>query len=125
MDITRQHDSTTIEELTGATCTGFLGIGPGKEAGFHAWYLKANDTWYRFFIQCGILFWDTSTPDPEDDLADGEDYFDVIEQNGRVVLNRIEAVEMADGYLKIVFTAGPILLFKEIEENAGMSITVM
>jgi len=124
MEITRQHETTNITELNGSTCTKLQGVGPGNEAGFHAWYLEANDTWYRFFVQHGILFWDTSAPDPEDDLADDENYYDAFEQLGLVDSPEIETVEMSNGCLTITLATGPKILFKETEESGGMSIDV-
>src|SRR5690606_5412033 len=123
MQITRQHETTTIVELSGAVCTKLLGDGPGTSGGVHVWYLEANDTWYRFFIHLGILFWVTAAPDPEDDLEEGEDYVDVLEQNSVTKTAEIEAVEMNDGRLTIAFSGGRKLIIEEIEATGSMAIT--
>ena len=101
-----------------------LGVGPGNEAGFCIWYLRANDTWYRFFIQHGILFWDTAAPDPEDDLAENEDYFDVCKQHGLSDCERIESIEMENGCLTITLATGQSLVIMESEDIGGMLITM-
>ena len=124
MEIRRQHETTTIDELIGESCTNLLGVGPGNDCGFYFSYLEASNTWYRFFIEHGILFWDTVAPDPEDDLAEGEDYDDLLKRYGVTKNERLDAVNMKDGRLTITFSGGLAFL---IEENAGtgsMSIAV-
>ncbi|MBT5020935.1 hypothetical protein OAF98_01875 [Planctomicrobium sp.] len=121
MKIRRQHETTTINELVGTDCTNLLGVGPGYDEGFYAWYLEASDTWYRFFIEHGILFWDTAAPDPEDDLADGEDYYDVFKKNGLTKTERVGAINMKDGCLAIMFSQRSTLI---LENNGSMYISV-
>jgi len=122
MDITRQHETTIIEELTGTSCTQLLSIGPGKDIGFYAYYLEANNTWYRFFIEHGILFWDTTAPDPEDDLADDEEYTNIFHQFGLAKGEIIKHVEMASSCLTIAFFSGRCLCFEETADAGGTSI---
>jgi hypothetical protein len=122
MKITRQHESTTIEELNSTECVSLLGIGPGGEQGYYAWYLKANNTWYRFFIQHGILFWDTAAPDPEDDLAEGEGYREVIDDGWPKDERYIAKILMDEGCLTIDFNGGRSLIVEENEEMGCMTV---
>jgi hypothetical protein len=122
MEITRQHETTTIDELTGADCTRLLGVGRNNDEGFHAWYVEANDTWYRYFVQHGILFWDTSAPDPEDDLADHEEYYDAFQRLQLLDEYRIMSITMSDGSLRLSLSCDTALIFREKEEATGMSI---
>jgi hypothetical protein len=86
--------------------------------------LEASGVWYRFFIQHGILFWDTAAPDPEDDLGEGEDYDDVLKENGLMKNEHVEAVNMKDGCLTLTFTEGPTFRIDESEDTGSMSIAV-
>ena len=124
MEITRQHEATTIEELHNAECAKLLGIGPGGELGYYAWYLKANHTWYRFFIQHEILFWDTAAPDAEEDLAEGESYRVVVDNAWPAENRGIEKIEMQDGVLTISFFGNRSLVVRENEEVGGMTMTM-
>lgn len=124
MRITRQHEVTTIEELRNAKCTSLLGIGPGGELGYYAWYLEANHTWYRFFIQHGILFWDTLAPDPEDDLSEGEKYREVFDDRWSNEHRSIVQVVMEGGCLKIAFKGGRLLIVEEHKDVGGMMMTL-
>lgn len=78
MAITRQHASTDVAELVGVRCEKLFAI-PGVAPDIViAAYLLADGTWYRFFIDAGLLFLDECEgPDPEDDLAPGDDYVDI------------------------------------------------
>lgn len=122
MNITRQHETTTIQELNHAECTSLLGIGPGGEQGYYAWYLEANYTWYRFFIQHGILFWDTAALDPEDDLAEGEQYRVVVDNSWPKAQRFIASIQMESGCLTIEFNGGRSLIVEEKEEIGGMKM---
>lgn len=124
MNITRQHETTTIQELNNAECASLLGIGPGGEQGYYAWYIQANHSWYRFFIQHGILFWDTAAPDPEDDLAEGEEYRVVVDDSWPKAQRFIANIQMGEGCLTIEFNGGRLLIVEENEEIGGMTMDV-
>jgi len=66
-------------------------------------YLEAEGTWYRFFIDSDVLFWVTTEPDPEDDLADDEDYIDILAIAGKSECLKIRRIEMSDGSLSLSF----------------------
>lgn len=122
MEIARQHETTMINELSGAECTRVLGVGPAHELGPLFCYIQAGGEWYRFFIHHGILFWVTTEPDPEDDLAEGEEYADIL-KDANVNKSLIESVEMDDGCLTITLATGRCLKFREVSERGGMSVT--
>lgn len=122
MEIARQHETTTINELSGAECTRVLGVGPAHELGPLFCYIQAGGEWYRFYIQQGILFWITTEPDPEDDLGEGEEYADILEDAG-VNKSLIESIEMGDGCLTITFATGQRLTFREVSERGGMAVS--
>lgn len=124
MKITRQHETTTIQELNNAECASLLGIGPGGDQGYYAWYLEANHTWYRFFIQHGILFWDTAAPDPEGDLAEGEEYRTIFDEGWPNEHRSIAKITMEAGVLTIEFTGGRKLVVGENEDIGGMIMKV-
>ncbi len=124
MKIQRQHETTTIDELEGTTCKELKGVGSIKNNCFHFWYLRANDIWYRFFLQHSILFWDTSAPDPEDDLSDNEDYHDLLAQIGPPGSRVIGTIKMSDDILTITFTDGPALVFSESQDTGCTSVAV-
>ena len=119
MQIRRQHETTTIEELHNAECTNLLGIGPGGEQGYYFCYLEANHTWYRFFIQHGILFWDKDAPDAEDDLAEGETYRVVLDDTWPSEHRTIAKIEMHDGILTFSFLGNRSMIMRE-NEVGGM-----
>lgn len=125
MEITRQHETTTIDELHNAECANLLGIGPGGDQGYYAWYLEVNHTWYRFFIQHGILFWDTVAPDPDDDLAEGEAYGVIVDDTWLKKFRSIVKIEMAEGILTFLFQGNRSIVIRENEDVGGMVMEVV
>lgn len=83
MAVTRQDAETVITELEGTRCEQLLAV-PGADPDTALFlYMKAGGTWYRFYLDAGLLFWDESTgPAPEDDLAPSEAYQDLTSRLG-------------------------------------------
>jgi hypothetical protein len=119
MEILRQSDDTTIPELFGRRASRMLGVGRSLVAGACFLYLNVDKSWYRFFIDCRILFWVTSAPDREDDLADDEEYVDVFDELGVAPQQVIRSIEMKNGILEFQFdNCSKIVIFKD--EDAGV-----
>jgi hypothetical protein len=121
MEILRQSDDTSIPELSGRRATRLLGVGGSFVAGVCFLYLNVDKSWYRFFIDCEILFWVTSAPDREDDLAVDEEYIDIFSELRMAPQQVIRGIEMKNGILEFQFdNCLKILVFKN--ENAGVLI---
>jgi hypothetical protein len=123
MTITRQHVETEIFELAGATCHGLLGVGTRIEEGITALFLKADDTWYRVYIDVGVLFWSEGEPDPDAELLGDERFLDLLVSMGATSL-RIERVRMQSGELRIDFVGPHSLVLAEREEMGRLRVEV-
>ena len=123
-DVLRRTMCGSEEKINNAECTSLLGIGPGGEQGYYAWYLEVDHTWYRFFIQHGILFWDTAAPDSEDDLPEGEEYRAVFDEGWPKKHRSISNIVMAERILTIEFAGGRSLIVKENEDIGGMILEI-
>lgn len=123
MMVTRQDAETEIPELVGTMCHGILGVGTSAEDGITALFLKAGDTWYRIFIDAGVLFWDPGEPDPEAELMEGEEFLDLLAPIGASAL-RIEHIHMHHGELHVEFTGSHCLVLAEQEEEGRHRVHV-
>lgn len=73
----RQHEDTEVSELYGAECQAFLAVCPVGQATVGPMYLQVEDSWHRFYLDAGLLFWaEGCEPDEDDDLLDDENYAD-------------------------------------------------
>ena len=79
MHITRQHSETEMQELYGKTCSELLAVVEKPESNMADYlYLRINETWHRFALSAGVLFWDEDeAPDEEEDIEDEEVYRDL------------------------------------------------
>jgi hypothetical protein len=106
MAIVLQDADVTVSELHGRTCSAFRAVGCPGDTIFGLFYLRVEDTWHRFFLDAGLLFWhEGPAPDPEDDLGEGDRYVDLGTELGATGA-RIAVVEMRDGHFRIEFANG-------------------
>jgi len=120
MEITRQHDETSIDELNSQPLEEFICVGKSFESGTPFFYLRSIDTWYRFSIDEEVLGWLTLSPDREDDLAEDEEYQDVLDhlQIDRGI--KIESITMAKGALFICLR-GDVKIKIDQEESTALN----
>lgn len=106
--VTRQHETTVVAEFVGRRCEEFLAV---PEAGTpELLYLRLENSWYRAFLDEGVLFLDESeVPGPEHD--DGM-YVDLAETLG-VRRARLREFSAHDGVLRVTFDAGTPLVLTE------------
>lgn len=111
--VTRQHETTQVAEFVGRLCEEFLAV-PGAGADeIGVLYLRLEQSWYRAFLDEGVLFLDESSgPDPEDDLDDGVEYLDLA-QALRVGRARLTEFSVRDAVLRVAFDAGAPLVLTE------------
>ena len=117
--ICRQHEATHVIELRGKRCFIFQAVYSVADKKYGPFYLKAAETWHRFYLDAGLLFWEEGiAPDLEDDLFEGDEYVDLGEFIPAVG-SIITRIEMADGILVMQFEKGPTLEFKTDVEEVG------
>ncbi len=125
--VLRQHANTVLHELRGATCESFLAVphASSRDADNNGYlylylYLNLDNTWHRFYIDAGLLFWeDGRAPDAEDDLTEGEAYVDVGDMLG-VGGVAVTEIRMADGRLTLSFDGGPRVVLVNRKEDDAM-----
>ena len=124
MKITRQDVTTVISELANAKLTKLIAAREDEDDRFCFFYLEAEGTWYRFFNEMGILFWDTADPDPEEDLIDNEEYIDIIALGGMAKQSKIRRIEMRDAVLTLSFDPDYQIQIHEDPVNGGMTLVM-
>ncbi len=123
MEISRQSANTIIDELAGHVCEIILAVGSSMDEGLSIFYLRSGQVWYRFFIDTGVLFWNTSAPDRADDLREGDIYIPVWHAPGEQdPLVTIRQVKMSDGVLTIELLGSDPLVIEEDKETGVMRI---
>lgn len=122
MNIFRQHGQTELHEIIGKVCKKVLAI-PSEEKGIIlALYLMVDEIWLRVFIQAELLFVDQCDgPDPEDDLADGEEYLDIGLDIG-CEESEISSAVMMDGVFKINFSNQTVIVLSEAPNGTMVNL---
>jgi hypothetical protein len=105
MNIVRQDDTTSFPELCGTQVQQFLGVKceDEQEERYHLFYIRLDNVWYRFFIEWEILFWETNSPDRENDLLESEEYIDILLERPSEAKRVIKEIVMRDGVLTMQF----------------------
>ncbi|MEZ8083715.1 hypothetical protein [Enterovibrio norvegicus] len=103
MSIIRQHSETEISELKGHHCDQLIGVGSTVSNGLSLFFIFVSGVMYKFFIDEGVLTWEESLQNPEDDLYDGESYIDLVSHFGIPRSGELRKIEMSDSTLKIHF----------------------
>jgi hypothetical protein len=120
--ITRQHEDTTIPELYGLICTGFLAAYDPKKDRYGPFYIQLAEVWHRFFLDAGLLFWKEGfSPDTKDDLLESEIYRNIASEK-RLVGSEILAIEMTGCQLVIRFGTGASLVFRNEVTDVGATL---
>ena len=120
--VTRQHDETQVPEVCGIPSTTFQVVYCTSEHDVGPMYLKLNDTWHRFFLDAGVLFWEEGTaPDADDDLLDNDEYEDWGQKLGVVGVPLSEVV-MKDSVLRLLFANGAEVVLKHMPFDDTTSI---
>lgn len=92
----------------------------------HILYMCVGDVWHRFYLDAGILFWGTGrAPNHEDDLGDGEEYFDLLTALDVSGIPLGTIVMSDDCRLLIPFSNGAKLLLHAGVMDVGASIEEM
>jgi len=88
-------------------------------------YLEADDTWHRFYLDAGLLFWEEgSEPNEDDDLLDGECYVDwcsALDVRGV----RVSSIKMAESVLTLSFENGAHVVLKHGPRDDATSIVAL
>ncbi|MEM6731842.1 MAG: hypothetical protein AAF658_09810 [Myxococcota bacterium] len=104
--VERQHASTRVSEVEDRACSAFFVVRDTATDTVGPMYAKLDGEWHRFYLDAGLLFWRQGiAPDEEDDLLDGDEYFDLFDFL-RLDGARIETVKMDKGLLTIRFETG-------------------
>lgn len=104
--IRRQHETTTIPELSGAICTEFRAVFNAASGFYGPFYIRLEDIWHRFYLDAALVFWEQGpSPDPDNDLLNDDEYVDMATALA-VCDVAVEAVRMHDGQLAIDFRNG-------------------
>lgn len=112
--VSRQHGETQVPEVYGIPCSVFHAVYGSKDHDFGPLYLKLDDTWHRFYLDAGLLFWrEGEEPDPDDDLLDDDEYLDWGQQLG-VVGIALSEVTMKDSVLRMRFDNGAEIVLKHM-----------
>ena len=100
MRITRQHSETEINELYGKACSELLAVVEKQKSNIADYfYLRIDETWHRFALSAGLLFWDENeAPDEEEDIEDEEAYRDLGNELN-LVNKSLQKIEMKNGRL--------------------------
>lgn len=112
--VRRQHEETQIPEVCGLPCSRFQAVCSREPADPGPVYLKLQDTWHRFYLDAGLLFWEEGTkPDRDDDILDGDEYVDWGQQLGVLGVAASE-ITMKDSELVIRFDNGAEIVLKHM-----------
>jgi hypothetical protein len=110
--IERQHETTSIPELNGAACSALRAVRNSASGSLELCYIELGTVWHRFYLDAGVLFWDEGrSPDEEEDLLEGDEYFDVAHALG-VQDVALREVCMRDCLLRLEFENGARLVLK-------------
>lgn len=118
MTIVVQHETTSIEEIVGYRCLGFIGVGPvGRPDRLDLLFIAFEETrvWHRFYVDAGILFWSPGEYDVEE-LLEGEVLRDLARElnlKGAKVLS----AAIAESVFALHFEDGRQLLLKNPPGN--------
>ncbi len=77
IDIVRQTYETSINEIEGETCNQLIGVGTDIFGSMDVFYINVSGTFFRFFIDEEVLFWEKGTPDEGEDLFSGQKYIEI------------------------------------------------
>ena len=112
MAITRQHSQTEVHELYGKICSELLAVVQHEKSNIADYlYLRTNETWHRFALSSGLLFWDeNAAPDEEDDIEEEEAYRDLAVE-----------LELTDKVLKKIEMNNGRLNFR-VEDGSGFQL---
>lgn len=101
--IRRQHDQTSIPEISGQCCWGISAVLREPDGRYGPVYLKLSGSWHRFHLDADLLFWQEGPqPDSEDELLAGEKYVDLAVMLG-VVGIPISRIELENSCLTLEF----------------------
>lgn len=120
--VVRQHDETQVPEVCGIPCSTFHVV-YSKDSVIEVLYLKLDDTWHRFFLDAGCLFWrEGEQPDEDNDLLDGDEYLDWGQQLGVVGVALSEVSMMKNSTLTLRFDNGAEVVLKHLpfDENTSL-----
>ena len=120
--IRRQHENTSLPELRGARCSDFIAVSSEQGQRLGLLYIRLSGVWHRFYLDAGLLFWEEgSSPDPEDDVLEGERYTDLGEALC-VVDVAIGEIDMHDSQLTIQFENGARLVLRNRAQDDGAEV---
>jgi hypothetical protein len=110
MVIVRQHEATEITEIYGAICTAFVAVATHDNKPVGPLYIQLAQEWHRFYLDAGLLFWQQGAePDPDDDILEGEHYWNIGTALG-VVGIAIQEARMDNSTLTLSFHNGARLV---------------
>lgn len=119
--VTRQSRETTIEEFIGKECDAIVGVARSTtpESPMFA-FTRVDGAWYRFFIDEGVLFLESSSPPRESgDLTEDDVLIDLLPSGDP---QRLTRVDFRDGTLEMATDRGLYLRLAEDAETSSMRI---
>ncbi|CAN5629439.1 hypothetical protein BH09VER1_BH09VER1_14630 [soil metagenome] len=122
--ISRQHETTTLEELEGKLCSEFLVVYDAKLKKYGCCYMNVEGVFHRFYLDAGLLFWRSHrSPDPENDLGEGDCYVDFGKKFKVAGINVVN-ISMGNCRLDIRFENGVEILLKNEVQGIGAELGV-
>lgn len=113
MKVVRQHGETTIPELCGQICVRFCAVVDEGASALHVGHIQLGASWYRFFLDAGLFFWDLGTgPNPDDDLDAHSRYLDLGAALG-VIGDQVSSIDYRNCQLRMEFARGARLVVRQ------------
>jgi len=120
--IHRQHESTSIPELRNALCSAFKAVSCAGGERYGIFFIELSGVWHRFYLDAGLLFWEEGkTPDPSEDLLEGERYTDM-GKDLQIVGSAICEITMFNSQLTLQFDNGARLTLRNGVDDDGAEI---
>lgn len=120
--VVRQHETTEVSELYGATCHAFLAVCVAGQETVGPMYIYLDGIWHRFYLDAGLLFWtEGCEPHEDDELLNNESFVDWGERL-KVCGIQITGIIMRDSVLTLAFANGEQVVLKH---NPGDEATMI
>ena len=123
MRITRQHSETEMQELYGQVCHALVAVVEEEKNNIaYCLYLRTDQTWHRFSLDAGVLFWDENeAPDEEDDISGSVAYRELgIEL--KLVNKTLNKIKMENGRLDFQVEDGTSFQLVDLEDGILIKI---
>lgn len=123
--VVRQDENTTLDELEGEACEGFVGVLDRNSDRYEVFYIVLDGVSHRFFLDAGLLFWRShEVLNPENDLSNGSEYVDLGDRH-ELEGYKVGSISMKDCMLTLEFIGGKRMAFANEVEGIGARLVDM